>query len=167
MRQKTGSNRVPDMVNVFCRQTFEVRQPLKQTVAPKVKLFTCFWWARSTHLLFFAILSSISRTETAHLLLRIILWSFTTPEILLNVLRWIFCWSKSNQVNKQLSTLLVNIRLTPTQNSAVWWQLERVFSSCVHAQMQPTVNGLPTSYKVFRQVILDMICYNKRPFSKF
>ena len=43
-------------------------------------------------------------------------------------------------------------------------QLERVFSSRVHDQMQPTVNGLPTSYKVSRQVILDMICYNKRPF---
>ena len=118
---------MPDTVNVFCRQTFEVRQPLKQTVAPKVKLFTCFWWVRSTHLLFCTIFSNISRTETAHLLLRIMLWSFTAPEILLNVLRWIFCWSKSNQVNKQLATLHVNIRLTPTQTSTVRRQLERVF----------------------------------------
>ena len=62
-----------DRHDVFCRQNFEVWQPLKQTVVSKVKLFTCFWSARSAHLLFFSIFSNISRSETAHLFLWIIL----------------------------------------------------------------------------------------------
>ena len=113
---------------MFCRQTFEVWQPLKQTVVSKVKLFTCFWSARSAHLLFFSIFSIISRSEIAHLLSRIILWSFTTPEILLNVLRWIICWSKTNKVDKQLPALHVTIRLTRPQTSTVW----RQNMSCFH-----------------------------------
>ena len=37
---------------MFCGQTFEFWQPSKQTVVPKVKLFTCFWSAHSAHLFY-------------------------------------------------------------------------------------------------------------------
>ena len=78
----SATDRVPDKT-CFAGQTFEVWQPLKQTVAPKVTLFTSFSSAHSAHLLFFLIFTNISCSETADLLLRIILWSFPTPEILL------------------------------------------------------------------------------------
>ena len=42
-------------------------------------VLTCFWSASSAHLLIFSIFSNISQSETAHLLLRILLWSCTTP----------------------------------------------------------------------------------------
>ena len=87
-------------IGCFPGQTFEVWQQLKQTATPKVTLFTCFSSAHSAHLFFFSIFSNISCSETVDMLLRIILWSFTTPAILLNILRWIFCWLKTNQDNK-------------------------------------------------------------------
>ena len=102
-----------DKHDVFCRQTFEVWQPLKQTVVSKVKLFTCFWSARSAHLLFFSIFSNISRSETAHLFLWIIRWSFTTPEILLNVLRWTFCWKQIESTNSCLLCTWIFVQRHP------------------------------------------------------
>ena len=52
------------------------RATLMQTAAPKFQVMVCFSLALSAHLIFFSTVRNIFRSERAHLLLRIILWSF-------------------------------------------------------------------------------------------
>lgn len=96
--------------DMFCHQTFEVWRPLKQTVAPiRLKLFLYFWAACYSHLLLFSTFRNISHSETAHLPLKIILCSIQLQKFFSASKNschwWILCWTKTNQVDKQLSTL--------------------------------------------------------------
>ena len=50
----------------------------------------------------------------------ILLIFFYLPNFFL--MPWIFCWSKTNQADKQLPTFHMNIRIKPPQTSTVWWQ---------------------------------------------
>ena len=63
--KKTCSNRLSDMTCYAAKHW--------KFVAPKVKLFICFWSARSAHLLFFSVFSNIS--PPSNTLIRFNFWS--------------------------------------------------------------------------------------------
>ena len=91
---------------MFCRQTFEVWQPLKQTVVPQVRGLYVFDQRMTAHISFFSSFRYISRSLRN---------STLASEIILNVQNYCkdwFCWAKTNQVD--------NSRLLQTLN--VWRQ---------------------------------------------
>ena len=131
---------------MFCRETSEFRQSLKQTVAPKVSCLYVFD-QRFPLIPHSSQLSGVFLAQKQHTCL---------PKVFLTSKNSCKEYFVERKHIKSTTAAYSKLRMFGGKTCHVWAQLEFVFSSRVHAEMQPTVADRRVSNKRYKKQLRDI-----------